>query len=52
MLKNLKTKTITLKNEEFNSIKNIDNNKIEAISWDEVSKKMFDIIDNFKQSHI
>ena len=50
MLKNIKTKTITLNNIEFNSIKNIDNNKIEAISWGEVPKKMFDIIDNFKQS--
>jgi hypothetical protein len=50
MLKNLKTKTITLNNIEFNTLKNIDNNKIEAISWVEVSKKMFDIINNFKQN--
>ena len=50
MLRNFKTKTITLNNIEFHTLKNIDNNEIEAISWDEVSKKMFDIINNFKQS--
>jgi hypothetical protein len=50
MLRNFKTKTITLNNIEFHTLKKIDNNEIEAISWDEVSKKMFDIINNFKQS--
>tara|TARA_B100001059_G_C17825125_1_gene580872 strand:- start:28 stop:1086 length:1059 start_codon:yes stop_codon:yes gene_type:complete len=49
MLRNFKTKTITLNNTEFHSLKNI-YNKIEAISWVEVFKKMFDIINNFKQS--
>ena len=50
MLRNFKTKTITLNNIEFHTLKNIYNNKIEAISWVEVFKKMFDIINNFKQS--
>ena len=50
MLRNLKTKTITLNNTEFHTLKNIYNNKIEEISWVEVFKKMFDIINNFKQS--
>ncbi len=50
MLKNFKTKTITLNNKEFHALKNIDNNKIEAISWVGVSKKMFDIINDFKQN--
>ena len=49
MLRNLKTKTITLNNIEFHALKDIDNNKIEAISWIEVFKKMFDIINNFNQ---
>ncbi len=50
MLRNFKTKTITLNNMEFHTLKNIDNNEIEAISWNEVFKKMFDIINNFKHS--
>ena len=50
MLRNLKTKTITLNNIEFHALQDIDNNKIEAISWIEVFKKMFDIINNFKKS--
>ena len=51
MLRNFKTKKIILNNIEFNTLKNIDNNKIEAISWVEVSKNLFDIINDFKQSH-
>ena len=50
MLRNWKTKTITLNNIEFHVLKDIDNNKIEAMSWIEVFKKMFDIINNFKKS--
>ncbi len=51
MLGNLKSKKIILNNSEseFNAIKNI-NNEIDAISWVEVSKKLFDIINNFKKS--
>ena len=47
---NLVEKTITLNNIEFHVLKDIDNNKIEAMSWIEVFKKMFDIINNFKKS--
>ena len=50
MLRNFKTKKIIIDNITFNSVENIDHNKVEAISWDLVSKKMFDIINNFKQS--
>ncbi len=51
MLRKFKTKKIILSNSkfEFNAIKNI-NYKIDAISWVEVSKKLFDIINNFKRS--
>ena len=51
MLRNFKTKKIILNNSEFefNMFKNI-NNKIDAISWVEVSKKLFDIINNFNKS--
>ena len=50
MLRNFKTQKIIINNITFNSLENIDHNKVEAISWDQVSKKMFDIINNFKQS--
>ena len=51
MLRNFKTKKIILNNSdiEFNALENI-NKKIDAISWVEVSKKLFDILDTFKQS--
>ena len=51
MLRNFKTKKIILNNLKFNALENINNNKIDAISWIEVSKKLFDIINDFKQSH-
>ena len=51
MLRNFKIKKIILNNIEFNALENINNNKIDAISWIEVSKKLFDIINDFKQSH-
>jgi hypothetical protein len=51
MLENFKTKKIFLDNSklEFNALENI-NKKIDAISWVEVFEKLFDIIDNFKES--
>jgi len=51
MLRNFKTKKIILNNSEFefNTFENI-NNKIDAISWVEVSKKLFDIINDFNKS--
>lgn len=51
MLRNFKTKKLILNNSEleFNTLENSRNSKIDAISWVEVSKKLFDIINNFKQ---
>lgn len=52
MIKNFKTKKITLNNYEFDfiNLKNINNSKINTISWIDVSKKLFDIIYDFKQT--
>ncbi|MDA8630431.1 glycosyltransferase [Flavobacteriaceae bacterium] len=50
MLRNFKTKKMILNNLKFNALENINNDKIDAISWIEVSKKLFDIINDFKQS--
>lgn len=51
MLRSFKTKKIFLDNSnlEFDVLENINKN-IDAISWAEVSKKLFDIINNFKKS--
>ena len=51
MLRKFKTKKIVLSNSkfEFNTLKNVDN-KVDAISWVEVSKKLFDIINNYNKS--
>ncbi len=50
MLRNVKTKKLILNNSDmdFNAFENI-NKQIDAISWFEVSKKLFDILNNFKQ---
>ncbi len=51
MLRNFKTKKIIINNITFNSLENIDHNKVEAISWDQVCKKMLGIVNNYKQSY-
>lgn len=52
MIKNFKTKKIILKNYEFDfiTLKNINSSKIDAISWIDVSQKLFEIINDFKQT--
>lgn len=49
MLRNSKTKKIILENSktDFIVLKN-NNNKFDAISWEDVSKKLFQIIEDFK----
>jgi len=49
MLRSFKTKKIMINNITFNSVENIDHNKVEAISWDQVFNKMLDIINSYKQ---
>ena len=51
MLRNFKIKKVILNNIEFNALENINNNNIDAISWIEVSKKLFYIINKYKQRH-
>ena len=52
MIKNFKTKKIILNNYEFDfiALKNINKSMIDAVSWIDVSKKLFDIINDFKQT--